>query len=99
MADIQIDARVDHAVRDALARHGGLGQTARRVGAEEDLYACGLTSLGSVRVMLAIEESLSIEFPQEMLTRDLFATIGTLVTACTGLIGSSPVASSAEPPA
>jgi acyl carrier protein len=96
MADVQSAARVEESVRYALARHGGLGDIAGRVEANDDLYARGLTSLASVRVMLAIEEALSIEFPEELLTRSLFATIDSLVRVCTGLVRPSGSESSAE---
>jgi acyl carrier protein len=45
----------------------------------DDLYAAGLSSLGSVRVMMAIEEEFDIEIPGELITPDLFRSIDSLV--------------------
>lgn len=99
MADAQIAGRAERAIRAALADSGGLGELAGQAGPDDDVYACGLTSLGSVRVMLAIEGALSIEFPEELLTRELFATIGNLAAACARLISPAGVTGGAEPPA
>jgi hypothetical protein len=37
-----------------------------------------MTSLASVSVMLAIEEAFSIEFPDHMLNKSVFGSIGTI---------------------
>lgn len=96
MADAPIADRAERAIRVALADQGKLAEVAGKAGLDDDLYSRGLTSLGSVRVMLAIEHALCVEFPEEMLTRELFATIGNLVTACARLIGGSGRSSGAE---
>ncbi|QBR04158.1 acyl carrier protein [Paraburkholderia pallida] len=44
----------------------------------DNLYAVGLSSLGTIRVMLAIEEALGIEIPAELITFDLFQSIESL---------------------
>jgi acyl carrier protein len=44
----------------------------------DDLYAAGLSSLGAVRVMMAIEEAFGIEIPGELITYDLFRSIDSL---------------------
>jgi acyl carrier protein len=99
MGEAQIATRAELAIRAALAGRGGLGELADQLRLDDDLYGSGLTSLGSVRVMLAIEGSLSIEFPDELLTRDLFATIGNLTAACTRLISRADVTGGAGPSA
>ncbi|MFM0203769.1 acyl carrier protein [Paraburkholderia fungorum] len=45
----------------------------------DDLYAAGLSSLGSVRLVMAIEEVFDIEMPGESITYDLFRSIDSLV--------------------
>lgn len=44
----------------------------------DDLYAAGLSSLGTVRVMLAIEETFDVEIPGELITHDLFQSVASL---------------------
>lgn len=87
-------ARIEQVTRAALAKHGGLGETVSQTGAGDDLYARGLTSQASVRVMLAIEAELSIEFPEALLGRELFATIANISAACLRLL--DPAASGAQ---
>jgi D-alanine--poly(phosphoribitol) ligase subunit 2 len=48
---------------------------------EDNLFDAGMTSFGSVQLMLAIEEEFDIEFPNSLLTRKTFATFGGLVSA------------------
>jgi acyl carrier protein len=48
------------------------------VGVDEDLHDRGLTSLDMVTLMLAVEDTFGIEFPQRDLTRDNFHTIAAL---------------------
>lgn len=48
---------------------------------EDNLFDAGMTSFGSVQLMLAIEEDFDIEFPNALLTRKTFATLGGLIAA------------------
>ncbi|WP_171167679.1 acyl carrier protein [Streptomyces sp. I05A-00742] len=75
------------AVREALAQHSDLGAAAHELPADGDLYAAGLTSLASVRVMLALEERLSVEIPEERIGRALFTSIAHLSGVLAELTG------------
>jgi len=76
-------AAAHDAVRRALSQYGGLTADASSVAPDADLYALGLTSHATVNVMLAIETELDVEFPDELLTRSTFETVGALVAAAT----------------
>ena len=52
---------------------------------EDDLYAAGLTSHGSVNLMLALEERFDIEFPEHLLRRRTFESIAAIRAAVAGL--------------
>ena len=52
-----------------------------RLADEADLYEAGLTSFGSVQLMLGLEEAFDIEFPERMLTRRTFATLAAIAAA------------------
>jgi acyl carrier protein len=43
---------------------------------DTDLYEAGLKSLAAVHLMLALEEEFGIEFPDSVLHRSAFATVG-----------------------
>jgi acyl carrier protein len=62
-------------IRDVLAAHGHMEVDPREVDEQADLYELGLTSLASVNVMLALEEAFDIEFPDEVLKKDTFASV------------------------
>jgi D-alanine--poly(phosphoribitol) ligase subunit 2 len=48
---------------------------------QDNLFDAGMTSFGSVQLMLAVEEEFDIEFPNSLLTRKTFATVGGLAAA------------------
>jgi acyl carrier protein len=58
----------------------------------DDLYAAGLSSLGTVRVMLAIEDALGIEMPGELITFELFKSIDSLAYSLAPLLAEKSVA-------
>lgn len=94
MTDIDTTAR--EAVRGVLAALGALHTDPRRIGAADDLYAAGLTSMGSVHVLLALENALGIEFPDRVLDRALFSSIDSLARAAAACLhAASPVPVSA----
>jgi acyl carrier protein len=47
---------------------------------DDDLYAAGLSSLGTVRVMIAIEDAFGVEIPGTLITHNLFQSIGDLAS-------------------
>ncbi len=61
-----------------------VGETARllvdveTLAGDADLFAAGMSSHASVTVMLALEDRFDVEFPDEMLTRAVFGSIGGL---------------------
>jgi acyl carrier protein len=53
---------------------------------DDNLFDAGMTSFGSVQLMLRIEEDFDIEFPNALLTRKTFATLGGLIAAVEQLV-------------
>jgi acyl carrier protein len=68
-------------IRSILAEFGRLGPAALELREEADLRQAGLTSHASVNVMLALESRFEVEFPDHMLTRNVFSSIATLRAA------------------
>jgi acyl carrier protein len=68
-------------IRDILAKHGRLPAPVEALGDNDDLHAAGLTSFGSVEVMMALEEAFGIEFPDRMLNRRNFSSISAIEQA------------------
>ena len=70
---------IETAVREVLAARAHLSTAPAALGVDDDLFDRGLTSLATVEVMLALEERLGIEFPDEALTRTTFRSVSSLV--------------------
>jgi acyl carrier protein len=47
----------------------------------DNLYAAGLQSLTTLRLMIAIEDEFGIQIPDQKLTRQLFSSIDSLAAA------------------
>lgn len=69
---------MENRIREILSQCGRLSVPADGLGAEDNLYDAGLSSLATVNVMLAIEEAFDVEFPDHLLTRRSFESIAAL---------------------
>ncbi len=75
-------------IRQALAAYGHLTKSIGDIGDTDDLYQAGLSSHATVNVMLALEDELGIEFSDDLLRRDTFATIAALDAVVQGIVGT-----------
>ena len=76
-------------IRNILKEHGRLTKDALALGEADDLYQAGMTSHASVNVMLALEGAFDVEFPDRMLRRGVFGSIGSICAAITELTQES----------
>jgi acyl carrier protein len=76
-----MDDQITEAVRDVLRDHARLPVDVGAIDAHADLFAAGMSSHASVSVMLALEDSFDIEFPDAMLKRSVFETIASINAA------------------
>lgn len=65
-------------IRGVLREHAKLTSRAEILGVDDDLYAAGLTSHASVNVMLALEDAFDIEFPDRLLRKSTFSSVGAI---------------------
>lgn len=65
-------------IRTVLAEHGRLPLDVSLLSQDDDLFQAGMTSHASVNVMLALEAAFDVEFPEAMLRKSTFASIGAL---------------------
>lgn len=68
-------------IRDIVSRHGKLRVPMERLDDAADLFSNGMDSLAVVDVMLSIEETFGLEFPDTLLNRGSFSTIASLESA------------------
>lgn len=76
---------MDEKIREILDKHGRLAVPAEALQEADDLYAAGMSSQASVNVMLALEDTFEIEFPDHMLKRSVFGSVASIRAAVTEL--------------
>jgi acyl carrier protein len=74
-------------IRDVLTQQGRLPVDPSSLEPGDDLFEAGMSSHASVNVMLALEDRFDIEFPDSMLTRRAFSSIGAISEAVSQLQG------------
>ncbi len=65
-------------IRETLRQHARLNRDVSAISEDADLYACGLTSHATVNLMLGLEDTFQVEFPERMLRRRTFETIANI---------------------
>jgi acyl carrier protein len=80
---------MDETIKGILAEHGRLSCDATRLADDDDLYRVGLTSHGTVNVMLALEDAFDIEVPDHMLRKSTFQSVASIRAAVTELTSST----------
>lgn len=76
-------------VQQVLAKHAELQKNAMALTPDDDLFAAGMSSRATVGVMLALESQFDIEFPDNMLRRDIFESMRSISTAVQTLLTNS----------
>jgi acyl carrier protein len=66
---------MNDAIRAILRDHARLSVDALSLADDTDLFKAGMSSHASVNVMLALEGKFDVEFPDRMMTRDVFGSI------------------------
>ncbi|WP_030434534.1 acyl carrier protein [Actinoplanes subtropicus] len=56
--------------------------------ADADLWSAGMDSMTSVQVMVRLEDHFAVEFPDEALTRETFASIDAIAAALSAVLGA-----------
>ena len=78
--------QISEEVRSILRTNGRLEVDAAQLSSETDLFAAGMTSHANVNVLLALEDSFGIEFPEELVDRRTFRSLATISEAVAGLL-------------
>ena len=68
-------------IRRVLSDHARLPVDVDSIRDDQDLFAAGMSSHASVNVMLALEDTFDIEFPDSMLKRSVFESISGISAA------------------
>ncbi len=81
---------MEHIVREIVGTRGDLAVPVSRLATTANLFDAGLSSFGTVEVMLALEERFAVSFPDDLLTRANFASIAALCAVVETLRSTSP---------
>jgi len=76
-------------IREIIKQHGRMPSDVDSLPDDADLFLAGMSSHASVNVMLALENAFDVEFPDEMLTRNTFASIAAIGAALEQLSGEA----------
>jgi acyl carrier protein len=68
-------------VREIVKEHGRLAVDVETLADDASLYEAGMTSHASVNVMLALEDTFDVEFPDELLKRSVFESVASISAA------------------
>jgi acyl carrier protein len=68
-------------IRDLIAQHARLAVDVSTLSEDSSLYEAGMTSHATVNLMLALENSFDVEFPDSMLTRGVFESVSAIAAA------------------
>ncbi len=75
------DVCVKDRIRRIVKNHAGLKTPVDQLEDSTDLYRAGMSSHSSVLLMIALENEFGLEFPDGMLSRDVFENIDTIANA------------------
>lgn len=73
------------AIRQVLRDHARLPVDADTLADDADLFQAGMSSHASVNVMLALEDTFDVEFPDAMLRRTVFESVAAIASAVSEL--------------
>ena len=75
------EAALQARIRKVLKEHARLRGNVEALSEDDDLYQAGMSSHATVNVMLALESEFDLEFPDQMLNRSVFDSIGAIAGA------------------
>lgn len=81
-----VDDSLRDRVREIVGQDGRLAADNGALDDDADLYQAGLTSHATVALMLALEDSFDVEFPESKLRRRTFSSISTLAETIEELV-------------
>jgi acyl carrier protein len=76
---------INDTIRRVLETHGRLPESALKLTDNADLYQSGLSSHASVNIMLALEDTFDVEFPDTLLRKGTFKSIASIREALESL--------------
>ncbi len=76
-------------IRQVLREHARLPVDPDSIDDDADLFQAGMSSHASVNVMLSLEDTFDVEFPDRMLKRSVFESVSGIAAAITELTATA----------
>ena len=89
----------DARIRKMVEENARLKVDVQQLGDDDDLFDAGMSSHGSVNLMIAIEEEFDVTFPDEMIRHATFHSIANLRNAIEQLTGAATEPADVHPAA
>ncbi len=78
---------VKEQIRTVVSEHARLSVPIEELGDDSDLFQAGMTSHASVSLMLALEETFEVEFPEALIRKSTFQSVTSIEHALLELGG------------
>lgn len=75
-------------VKQVLSDYAELSTDPTQLQEDDDLFSSGMSSRATVGVMLGLESEFDVEFPDNMLRRDVFESVRAITTAVETLLNN-----------
>jgi acyl carrier protein len=85
-AQVSAGSGLKERIREIVSENGGLKLPLEEIKDSTDLYRAGMTSYSSVLLMIALENEFNLEFPDGMLSRDVFESVDAIAHAIESLL-------------
>lgn len=85
-AQVSTGSALKDRIREIVSENGGLKLPVEEIKDSTDLYRAGMTSYSSVLLMIALENEFNLEFPDGMLSRDVFESVDAIAHAIDSLL-------------
>jgi acyl carrier protein len=82
--------RMKDKIRKIVREHAGIGLGLDEIQNSTDLYRAGMTSYASVGLMIALENEFGLEFPDGLLSRDVFENVDSIASAIESVLEMQP---------
>lgn len=80
-----MDNQIVERVKKVVVKHAEIGQDLDSLKEDESLFVKGMSSRASVAVMIGLEAEFDVEFPDEMLRREVFESVHSISSAISSL--------------
>jgi len=84
--NVSLDDNVLERIKQVIIEFSEIQSDLSRLTLDDNLFNLGMSSRASVNLMMGLESEFDIEFPDEMMRKEIFESIGSIGQAVNNLI-------------